>query len=149
MIRRPPRSTLFPYTTLFRSLDNVYFLGFKNQSELSPLYYIADVFVLPSEFDPSPKVINEAMNFSLPIITTKGVGTSYDLVKHGKNGFIYNVGDIKAIFKHLLEIMENSELRERFSKESFKIINNWNPNKDVHGVVSALEYIYEKRNYKN
>src|SRR5258708_40140130 len=24
MIRRPPRSTLFPYTTLFRSLDLVY-----------------------------------------------------------------------------------------------------------------------------
>src|SRR3712207_7712006 len=23
MIRRPPRSTLFPYTTLFRSVDNV------------------------------------------------------------------------------------------------------------------------------
>src|SRR6266478_8184809 len=23
MIRRPPRSTLFPYTTLFRSLDNI------------------------------------------------------------------------------------------------------------------------------
>src|SRR3989441_11002111 len=23
MIRRPPRSTLFPYTTLFRSMDNV------------------------------------------------------------------------------------------------------------------------------
>src|SRR2546426_6125726 len=25
MIRRPPRSTLFPYTTLFRSLANLYF----------------------------------------------------------------------------------------------------------------------------
>src|SRR2546427_3567881 len=25
MIRRPPRSTLFPYTTLFRSLSNFYF----------------------------------------------------------------------------------------------------------------------------
>src|SRR5690554_7597529 len=25
MIRRPPRSTLFPYTTLFRSLNFVYF----------------------------------------------------------------------------------------------------------------------------
>src|SRR2546426_8055503 len=24
MIRRPPRSTLFPYTTLFRSLRNIY-----------------------------------------------------------------------------------------------------------------------------
>src|SRR5438309_3972018 len=27
MIRRPPRSTLFPYTTLFRSLNQVFFLG--------------------------------------------------------------------------------------------------------------------------
>src|SRR3712207_2148778 len=28
MIRRPPRSTLFPYTTLFRSLDNGVVAGF-------------------------------------------------------------------------------------------------------------------------
>src|SRR3712207_8548834 len=27
MIRRPPRSTLFPYTTLFRSVDNVSFFA--------------------------------------------------------------------------------------------------------------------------
>src|SRR5690348_17584975 len=27
MIRRPPRSTLFPYTTLFRSLDHLHKLG--------------------------------------------------------------------------------------------------------------------------
>src|SRR2546430_13081832 len=27
MIRRPPRSTLFPYTTLFRSLDNSVVVG--------------------------------------------------------------------------------------------------------------------------
>src|SRR3712207_9166135 len=29
MIRRPPRSTLFPYTTLFRSLDGV-LLGYRH-----------------------------------------------------------------------------------------------------------------------
>src|SRR3712207_9418293 len=28
MIRRPPRSTLFPYTTLFRSLDNGVIAGY-------------------------------------------------------------------------------------------------------------------------
>src|SRR2546422_3429021 len=27
MIRRPPRSTLFPYTTLFRSVSNVFHAG--------------------------------------------------------------------------------------------------------------------------
>src|SRR3712207_9391320 len=43
MIRRPPRSTLFPYTTLFRSLDSVHtvlaggsgFLGRALQARLS------------------------------------------------------------------------------------------------------------------
>src|SRR5258708_8160855 len=31
MIRRPPRSTLFPYTTLFRSGGNIYALAINNQ----------------------------------------------------------------------------------------------------------------------
>src|SRR3712207_7766757 len=33
MIRRPPRSTLFPYTTLFRSEDRVRLLYTVNESE--------------------------------------------------------------------------------------------------------------------
>src|SRR2546422_7950765 len=33
MIRRPPRSTLFPYTTLFRSINNAaIFFGIDNQN---------------------------------------------------------------------------------------------------------------------
>src|SRR2546429_4094373 len=34
MIRRPPRSTLFPYTTLFRSFGAVGVLGFVNNGAL-------------------------------------------------------------------------------------------------------------------
>src|SRR3989449_7141903 len=33
MIRRPPRSTLFPYTTLFRSFPAVFDVGFTAQME--------------------------------------------------------------------------------------------------------------------
>jgi len=41
MIRRPPRSTLFPYTTLFRSVLAIagvavtYFLGTRNAADTS------------------------------------------------------------------------------------------------------------------
>ena len=44
MIRRPPRSTLFPYTTLFRSVQNdilVLSLGFSNPIE----------FLIPDDLD--------------------------------------------------------------------------------------------------
>src|SRR2546422_2646296 len=50
MIRRPPRSTLFPYTTLFRSVDGIFlcpniFLGY-----LEPQLKAAEIGVTPCDF---------------------------------------------------------------------------------------------------
>src|SRR2546422_3520245 len=44
MIRRPPRSTLFPYTTLFRSVKR--FLRVPGQTILSPLITTALYFLV-------------------------------------------------------------------------------------------------------
>src|SRR2546426_4906501 len=41
MIRRPPRSTLFPYTTLFRSLELLRRLEWRRFEELCTAYYEA------------------------------------------------------------------------------------------------------------
>src|ERR1039458_8108847 len=38
MIRRPPRSTLFPYTTLFRSSLSLYFRYIKNDQTTHPAW---------------------------------------------------------------------------------------------------------------
>src|SRR3712207_9322439 len=43
MIRRPPRSTLFPYTTLFRSVTEV--LGVRTDDERNPLGHLDAVSV--------------------------------------------------------------------------------------------------------
>ena len=56
------------------------FVGFVEQLQISKFYSIAHVFILPSEYDPSPKVLNEAMNFGLPIIATDVCGQALDLV---------------------------------------------------------------------
>src|SRR3712207_6861785 len=39
MIRRPPRSTLFPYTTLFRSLDSIKVIGDRGADHLGEFQY--------------------------------------------------------------------------------------------------------------
>ena len=46
MIRRPPRSTLFPYTTLFRSSMRVILLGVYARKSLIPFVDADDVFEL-------------------------------------------------------------------------------------------------------
>lgn len=124
-----------------KNLKNVFFTGFKNQSELPPFYSIADVFVLPSEHDRSPKAINEAMNFSTPIITTNKVGTAPDLIKIGENGFIYSVGDIKALVDCLLRVLGNPKIAEEMGRKSLEIIFKWSFEEDVNGILKALEYV--------
>src|SRR2546426_4843069 len=39
MIRRPPRSTLFPYTTLFRSVDYLEVMGYSDHRITSGIWY--------------------------------------------------------------------------------------------------------------
>ena len=48
-------------------------------------YLISDISVVLSDYDPSPKAMNEAMNFSNCIISTKNVGTVNDLIKQNHN----------------------------------------------------------------
>src|SRR2546430_12961152 len=53
MIRRPPRSTLFPYTTLFRSLKQQNAMGIPD-SERPELMWLVDPndYLRPLVFDP-------------------------------------------------------------------------------------------------
>src|SRR3712207_7641648 len=46
MIRRPPRSTRFPYTTLFRSRDHIPWVRFEHSGFEPPLPYPDDHFDL-------------------------------------------------------------------------------------------------------
>ncbi len=123
------------------NLENVHFVGFKNQTELPALFVIADIFVLPSTDEPWGLVINEAMNFGLPVITTDKVGAAPDLVKHGGNGFIYPAGDIEKLASYLIRLLQDSHLREKMGKRSLEIIDRWSFKEDMEGILAALEYL--------
>src|SRR3989441_11477194 len=76
MIRRPPRSTLFPYTTLFRSLPE--YAGYPNTAAASLSPTNADVadlahaqgalvgYVHPFETPPDPADTMEPLTHELP-----------------------------------------------------------------------------------
>lgn len=122
-------------------VKNVYFFGFIAQNKISEFYALADIFVMTSGRDQWGYVINEAMNFSLPIITTNMVGAVYDVVKHNENGFVYPVGDIKQLFNDLSLLIINENLRKKMGKQSLEIISKWNYKLAICGIIKALDFI--------
>src|SRR3712207_7731113 len=68
MIRRPPRSTLFPYTTLFRSLR----LQILNQTdaavEIKKFHQIRDDNILPNGPSLAPQPAKQRMEKALDLV---------------------------------------------------------------------------------
>lgn len=82
-----------------------HFVGFLNQDELGKAYSAADLFAMPSRFEPWGLTCNEAMCFGLPIVVSSQVGAGPDLVVPGRTGAIYPIGDLAAFSAALREVV--------------------------------------------
>ncbi len=131
------RSYLERYVSENR-ISNVLFVGFKNQTQLPPFYEIADIFVLPSEYEPWGLVINEAMCFGLPIIATDDVAAVSDLVRDGENGYVYHSGDVDTLARLLQHLLLDSASREEMGEKSKQIVSVWNLDGAVNGILESL-----------
>lgn len=66
------------------------FVGFQNQSVLSPYYHAADLMVLPSAFGETwGLVVNESLHHGVPAIVSNRVGCAPDLIVPHKTGAIF------------------------------------------------------------
>tara|TARA_B100000989_G_scaffold298918_1_gene291053 strand:- start:29256 stop:30389 length:1134 start_codon:yes stop_codon:yes gene_type:complete len=108
----------------YKNFRNIKFIGFINQNLLSQFYSLSDLFVLPSKYDAWGLVINEAMSFSKPVITSRNVISSYDLIKQNVNGVTFN--NKFHLEQSIINIINNKDIRYRYSKNSGIIIKNWN-----------------------
>lgn len=126
-------------------LPNVTFAGFLNQREIARAYASADVFVLPSRNETFGLVVNEAMNFRLPIIVSDKVGCAPDLVHVGDNGFVFPWDRTDDLAACLIELVRSPELRERMGRHSEEAVAAWSYDSATAGLVQALEWAMSPR----
>jgi len=96
-------------------------LGYQESDEKWRQFRKADCLVLPSYGDSWGLVINEAMAFGLPVITTFNVGAS-ELVT--TNGFLYCPGDKRMLSDIISELSSNQRLVERLGQRSVNKYEN-------------------------
>lgn len=127
--------------------ENVYLVGFRPRESIFDFYAMADILVLPSKNETWGIVINEAMCFGLPIVSSDKVGAAVDLVKDDYNGFIFPSGNAKQLSMRIEKLINMMpEERIIFSGRSFEIINNWVNNIDP---VAQILKIIELSKVKN
>ncbi|WP_428737640.1 glycosyltransferase family 4 protein [Sulfurimonas sp.] len=127
-----------------------FFYGVMNHEESLGMMKQCDVFVLPTRFNLSSNVqieswgfvVNEAMLLSKPIISTKAVGSAYDLLDDTCGKFIEpeNVEELtNAIISILDENIDNT-----LGKNSFERVNKiCSHEQNVEVFVKAIESLYE------
>jgi len=121
-----------------QSIPDVIFAGFLNRSEISRAYVAADLLVLPSRINETwGMVVNEAMNFGLPVIVSDKVGCAPDLVENGDNGYVFEHRAVDDLARDLAELVSDSDLRERLGSRSLDRITRWSPQVAADGLVAA------------
>lgn len=96
-------------------LCNVRFLGVRN--DVPELMAAGDVFLLCSLSEGVPGVLIEAGMAGIPSLTW-GVGSVEAVVKDGKTGLVTPYGDEQSLYKGLLTLLENDDLRRRMGREA-------------------------------
>jgi glycosyltransferase involved in cell wall biosynthesis len=121
-----------------RGIPDVMFAGFLDHEEIGRAYEVADIFVLPSREDTWGLVVNEAMNFGLPVVATDGVGCATDLIVEGRNGFVVPRDDPDLLANRLRLLVDSQELRLAMGSASRDRIASWNYDKAADGVLEAV-----------
>jgi glycosyltransferase involved in cell wall biosynthesis len=119
-------------------LNTVRFLGTVGHDELCRYYAAADVLVLPSRSEPWGFVLNEGMEFGLPLVVSEAVGAGPDLVRPGENGVVVPVGDVLALAEAMERLARDETLRKKMGVASQSIIRNFSPTAWARGVTQAI-----------
>lgn len=67
-------------------------------------------------------VLLEACSYGLPCIAFDIATGPSDIIKHSKSGFLISDDDLEAYANHLLKLMSDESMRERFGVEAKRIV---------------------------
>ena len=115
-----------------KNIENILYFGFKDILDTTKFYKLSDYLILNSLKDPSPKTVNEAMNFKTIPLISSNCGTANDMIVDGINGFTFDTFNERELINKInkLSKLSNQEVRE-IQQNIDKTLDNWNVNTGI------------------
>ncbi len=141
----PMRASLEAAAKSLGIAERTRFLGFVNQTGLPSVYRSADLFVLPSEYDPCPAVVCEAMLCGCPVVLSDEIRGRFDIVEDGKTGFVFPCGDVDALARILANALGERAKLVELSRNAVTRMETWSPQMNLDGLAMAVEQASSRR----
>ena len=118
------------------------FCGF--QEQIPAFYGAADIFVLPSYYDPFGNVCLEAMACGLPVIATRQTGAS-ELISQGRSGFVMEHPESTRSLSNWLDVLQDRELRRSMGALAQEQVASLTIERNVQNTILAYERVIEDK----
>ncbi|MEM3513619.1 MAG: glycosyltransferase family 4 protein, partial [Thermoplasmata archaeon] len=118
----------------------VKFIGKVDEEKKYGLLANADLLVLPSMYEGFGIVLLESWAMSKPVIASRVGGVPY-IVSDGKDGLLYEWGDIDALAKKIEFLLENDEVRKKMGEAGRKKVEEKYTRTKV---VDKIERVYRE-----
>ncbi|GGB08462.1 glycosyltransferase family 4 protein [Puia dinghuensis] len=115
--------------------ERILFLPFQNQSSMPIVYRLGEVFCLPSQTETWGLAVNEAMACERPVLVSDRCGCAPDLVIPGKNGFIFEAGNVDDLTAKMQPFLGDPAIGRQMGAESVSLIRQWSFDR----IASAIE----------
>lgn len=117
--------------------DDIRFLG--KQQDMEEIFAVADLFLLPSEYESFGLSALEAMAGGAPVVATN-VGGLPEIIDQGVNGFMGNLGDTDQMACFAIDILKDESSLSRFKENAKKQADNF----DISRIVPQYERLYKR-----
>lgn len=121
------------------------FIGAVGAGELPAHFAQADLFVLPSLYEPFGVALREAVVCGLPVVCSTAVGAAGDLAGDGENAILVAPGDVGALADALARVCRETSLREAMSAASLAVADRHPLQADVDAFAAMVEKAAARR----
>lgn len=132
-----PRYTVYQHIIKERRLQRVTFTG--HQMAI-PYIDRARIICLTSVIEGLPTVFIEAMSLGVVPVGFSSFNAIYDMIEHGKDGFIIPEDDYEQYAATLLRLAEDDELRQQIAATAQNRVNRY----DINHVGPLWKKAFEK-----
>lgn len=117
--------------------DKMIFVG--KQEQIEDVFAIADLFLLPSEYESFGLAALEAMASKVPVVSTNAGGLK-EVNIDGVSGYTAEIGDIETMSARALDILRDEATLQGFRERAFHHAQQYH----ISNIIPQYEAIYRR-----